>query len=29
MTKAMKADNKPIGEISKCTGLSAEEISKL
>ncbi len=29
MAKAMKADNKPIDEISKYTGLSAEEIEKL
>ena len=29
MAKAMKADNKPVDEISKYTGLSAEEIEKL
>ena len=29
MARAMKADNKPIVEISKYTGLSAEEIEKL
>ena len=29
MAKAMKADNKPIDEISKYTGLPAEEIEKL
>ena len=29
MAKAMKADNKPIDEISKYTGLSAEEIERL
>ncbi len=29
IAKAMKADNKPVEEISKYTGLSAEEIEKL
>ncbi|MEE0181230.1 MAG: hypothetical protein UEP31_05375, partial [Anaerovoracaceae bacterium] len=29
MAKAMKNDNKPVDEISKYTGLSAEEIEKL
>ena len=29
MAKAMRADNKPIDEISKYTGLSAEEIERL
>ena len=29
MAKAMKADNKPVDEISKYTGLSAEELEKL
>ena len=29
MAKAMKADNKPIDEISKYTGLSKEDIEKL
>ena len=29
MAKAMKNDNKPVDEISKYTGLSAEEIGKL
>ena len=29
MAKAMKADNKPVDEISKYTGLSVEDIEKL
>ena len=29
MARAMKADNKPVEEISKYTGLSIEEVMKL